>query len=240
MHYLAELLQRQHAEARDEVEAKERASTLNDDATFFSPNWANYTQHSVVPLHDAVCLAAGIKHDHALFRYGWGFRMEPHATGGAKQALRNFVEWHKLAFHCATVRSGGLETTARSESNHQVSLRMFAEWAKANAIPLPPQFPRNTADTQTESVSSATWQLKPRPVKTPCYRNELYMCLKKFHDEGRPRPKARDVLDYWRENPQPNLEVMTDGVKYGANKEAGIKAINQAIKNLCVKVESAA
>jgi hypothetical protein len=148
MHYLAEELQRQRAEARDEVEAKERASTLNDDATFFSPNWANYTQHSVVPLHDAVCLAAGIKHDHDLFRHGWGFRMEPHATGGAKQALRNFVEWHKLAFHCATVRSGGLETTAGSESNHQVSLKMFAQWANANAIPLPSQFLSLLLDTR--------------------------------------------------------------------------------------------
>lgn len=72
--------------------------------------------------------------------------------------------------------------------------------------------------------------------RAPGYRWPLYQVLQDAHKAGKPCPKARDVLEVWRLDPPAELEVMSDGVKYnngvGKQKEANLKAIQQAIKGL--------
>ena len=67
----------------------------------------------------------------------------------------------------------------------------------------------------------------------------MYQFLKAAHAAGKPCPKARDVLEGWKSSTPPELEVMTDGVKYsdsvGNTKEADLKAIQQTIKALLEK-----
>ena len=82
------------------------------------------------------------------------------------------------------------------------------------------------------------WSLKTSLERAPGYRWPLYQVLKAAHVAGQPCPKARDVLEIWKQKPPPDVEVMTDGVKYndglGKPKEANLKAIQQAIKNLTI------
>ncbi len=83
------------------------------------------------------------------------------------------------------------------------------------------------------------WSLINTLVRAPGYRWPLYRFLKDAHAAGKPCPKAREVLEGWKSNTPPELEVMTDGVKYsdavGNTKEADLKAIQQAIKGLLKK-----
>ena len=80
------------------------------------------------------------------------------------------------------------------------------------------------------------WRPKSSIERAPGYRWPLYQVLRDAHTAGKPCPKAREVLDIWREKPPPEVQVMSDGVKYndglGNPKEADLKAIQQAIKNL--------
>lgn len=80
------------------------------------------------------------------------------------------------------------------------------------------------------------WSLKTSIKRAPGYRWPLFQTLKAAHVAGKPCPKARDVLDTWTMKPPPDVQVMPDGVKYndglGKPKEANLKAIQQAIKNL--------
>ncbi|MFZ2387384.1 MAG: hypothetical protein WAW69_06220 [Polaromonas sp.] len=80
------------------------------------------------------------------------------------------------------------------------------------------------------------WSLKSSLERAPGYRWPLYQVLKAAHIAGKPRPKARDVLNIWELKPPPDVQVMPDGVKYndglGNPKEANLKAIQQAIKGL--------
>lgn len=80
------------------------------------------------------------------------------------------------------------------------------------------------------------WRLKASIQRAPGYRWPLYQVLKAASIAGQPCPKARDVLNIWGLNPPPDVQVMPDGVKYndglGNPKEADLKAIGQAIKNL--------
>ena len=80
------------------------------------------------------------------------------------------------------------------------------------------------------------WSLKTSIERAPGYRWPLYQVLKAAHLAGQPCPNARDVLHSWTLKPPPDVQVMPDGVKYndglGNLKEANLKAIQQAIKNL--------
>ena len=84
-----------------------------------------------------------------------------------------------------------------------------------------------------------TWSLKTSMQRAPGYRWPLYQFLKAAQAAGMSCPKARDVLEGWKLNTPPELQVMTDGVKYsdgvGNTKEANLKAIQQAIKGLLQK-----
>lgn len=76
-----------------------------------------------------------------------------------------------------------------------------------------------------------------KPQRFPGYRAPLYRFLSDAHRAGKSCPKAREVLDAWRESKPPEIEqVLSDGVNYydseGNVKAADLNAIRQAIKRL--------
>jgi hypothetical protein len=255
-HPALEFIQQMEAEDRRNVEAKQRALTLNDDATFLSPSWDNYTPYDLVPLYDAVCLVVGIKPDHVQFR-GWCYEMEPHATGEAKKALSKFVLLHKFSLDSTT--HGQLETTG---FNKKLSLMRFSHWANANNIPLPPQFPHEAENTQPESVTPASFVLevdskgevaplspppspsahgsliKPRRVQG--YTQAVYDFLKIEFASHKQRPTAVEVLASWRATPPPGIsEIGQRGFKYqdarGDWKEADLEKLRKVIERFWIK-----
>jgi hypothetical protein len=108
----------------------------------------------------------------------------------------------------------------------------------ADAAPPEPQAgPVVTSGDRPAPLATApAWSPITALMRAPGYRWPLYQLLKEAHTNGRPCPKAREVLEIWKLNTPPELEVMTDGVKYsnavGNTKEADLKAIQQAFKGL--------
>lgn len=96
-----------------------------------------------------------------------------------------------------------------------------------------------TLASNAHVTTAPAWSLITTLQRAPGYRWPLYQALKEALTAGRPCPKAREVLEAWKQNTPPELEVMTDGVKYsdskGNTKEADLKAIQQAIKGLIKK-----
>jgi len=94
-------------------------------------------------------------------------------------------------------------------------------------------------DSPATLTTESSWSLKTSLKRAPGYRWPLYQVLKAAHTAGKPCPRAREVLEAWRQNTPPDLQVMSDGVKYsdavGNTKEADLKAIQQAIKGLLKK-----
>ena len=94
------------------------------------------------------------------------------------------------------------------------------------------------ADTAAEPC----WNLKPNPPKFQGYREPLYSFLKLERERRNPRPKAMDVLEYWKKVPPKGIVVNDEKrepyLKYelslGVWKEANLKAIDASIKNLIV------
>ncbi|UUZ67366.1 hypothetical protein LP416_21835 [Polaromonas sp. P2-4] len=80
------------------------------------------------------------------------------------------------------------------------------------------------------------WSPKISIKRAPGYRWPLLQFLKSAHIDGKPCPKARDVLEDWKLRPPTDVQVMSDGLKYndglGNLREANLKAIQQAIKGL--------
>lgn len=107
------------------------------------------------------------------------------------------------------------------------------EHAKSQETPAPVGV---DGDGLAPLATAPAWSLISSLSRAPGYRWPLYQFLKAAHAAGEPCPKARDVLEGWKLNTPPELEVMTDGVKFndglGNPKEADLKAIQQAIKNL--------
>lgn len=92
------------------------------------------------------------------------------------------------------------------------------------------------APTVDAPANGPGWVLV-KPDRYPGYRKPLYDFLKAAHSAGESCPKARDVLDAWKNQPPPDVsEVMTDGMKYydskGDTKPVGLKAIQQSINGL--------
>jgi hypothetical protein len=130
--------------------------------------------------------------------------------------------------------------TAQDEKPSEFIAAWFAavgvQAGTVNAMTTAKPAPVETASNTPAKPSALAWSLKTSIQRAPGYRWPLYQTLQAAHIAGLPCPKARDVLDSWSLNPPPELQVMPDGVKYnsqlGKPKEADLKAIGQAIKNL--------
>ena len=107
----------------------------------------------------------------------------------------------------------------------------------APVVPKPQATTPSPAPVETASASGGmNWTLN-RPQRFPGYSKPLYDLLKAAHMAGQPSPKARDVLDKWKENPPPDVATVTDnGLKYydanGNTKPADLEAIRKAIDRM--------
>ncbi len=143
----------------------------------------------------------------------------------------------------------GWLTLGKTEFEHQIFDRTeLQRWVEANGVVPPYRFDGVKADTNvpasaailatapvvpTGVIGGVNWTLK-KPQRFPGYTKPLYDLLKAAHITGQPRPKARDVLDKWKENPPPDVAEVTDnGLKYydakGNTKPADLGAIRKAI-----------
>ncbi len=93
-------------------------------------------------------------------------------------------------------------------------------------------------DASKPSMESnvAPWALR-EPERYQGYAKPLYDVLKAAHDAGRCLPKARDVLDIWKNNKPPEvMEVLSDGIKYydSSNnaKQIGVRSVQKTIDRL--------
>jgi hypothetical protein len=87
------------------------------------------------------------------------------------------------------------------------------------------------------AIAVPSWSPITSLQRASGYRWPLYQFLKAAHAAGKPIPKARDVLDKWRENPPPDVATVTDnGLKYydakGNTKPADLEAIRKAIDRM--------
>lgn len=147
------------------------------------------------------------------------------------------------------IPAGKLSTLACIVTRADVNLWLDAKgvgyrWAPEHNSLATVAVPREQVDPHPETTflelghaapHVAHWSLKSIQ-RAPGYRWPLYQVLKAALIAGRPIPKPRDVLAIWKLSPPPDVQVMPDGVKYndgtGSPKEANLKAIQQAIKNL--------
>lgn len=94
-----------------------------------------------------------------------------------------------------------------------------------------------TPPTMPEGAKQGpTWSVR-RPLRDRGYNPPLYRFLVEAHREGRPRPKARDVLEAWRSNPPAEIaKMLADGFDYynaeGDTESASLDAIRKAIKRM--------
>jgi hypothetical protein len=80
------------------------------------------------------------------------------------------------------------------------------------------------------------WMLQ-EPQRHQGYSWPLYQVLKEAHAAGQPRPKARDVLEAFKERKPPEIvQVNHDGISYydskGNAKAADLAAISEAIRRM--------
>jgi hypothetical protein len=113
------------------------------------------------------------------------------------------------------------------------------EWPRPWRLPATENALSNVQSSAIPVQRATAWRLKTSIKRFPGYRQALYAFLKAEHVAGKPIPKARDVLNAWQSASPPEIQVMTDGVKYndgkGNLKEADLKAIQQAIVRLVDK-----
>lgn len=101
--------------------------------------------------------------------------------------------------------------------------------APAPAIGEPPAPPVVAASAS----DGASWAVV-KPQRLQGYGRPLYDFLKAAHAAGRPIPKARDVLEAWREKAPPEVaKVLADSLDHynakGDTKAADLEAIRKAI-----------
>ena len=99
-----------------------------------------------------------------------------------------------------------------------------------------PTTPNPAPVAAQSALGGVSWTLK-KPQRFQGYSKPLYDLLKAAHIAGQPCPKARDVLDKWKENPPPDVATVTDnGLKYydakGNTKPADLEAIRKAIDRM--------
>lgn len=145
----------------------------------------------------------------------------------------------KLREHSRSLRDrrDAIETARLAKLAELEAERDFHEIEATRKQAAPAQTAATPAPVGTGGASDfMNWTLI-KPQRFPGYSKPLYDLLKAAHTAGQPCPKARDVLDKWKENPPPDVATVTDnGLKYyGANgntKPADLEAIRKAIDRM--------
>jgi hypothetical protein len=107
----------------------------------------------------------------------------------------------------------------------------------APASPPPPVLiPPRELQPPVGVAPEPNWMLQ-EPQRHQGYSWPLYQVLKEAHAAGQPRPKARDVLEAFKERKPPEIvQVNHDGISYydskGNAKAADLAAISEAIRRM--------
>ena len=145
-------------------------------------------------------------------------------------------EAHLKAEKLITLRAELAALEAQFKAPYSASTHEAPEIERANKeIAL---IAKCTAPPMVAGSASAgmNWTLI-KPQRFQGYGKPLYDLLKAAHIAGQPSPKARDVVDKWKENPPPDVATVTDnGLKYydakGNTKPADLEAIRKAIDRM--------
>lgn len=156
------------------------------------------------------------------------------------EQFKAFCNWHPLFTpeiieQRFTNDDGSIDNEALAELDDHSHLAGTLVRSILGIAPRPEETASPSGGVESDKAGPI-WSLKTSIVRAPGYRWALYQVLKAAHIDGQPCPKPRDVLNIWTLKPPPDVQVMSDGVKYndglGNPKEANLKAIGQAIKNL--------
>ena len=142
-----------------------------------------------------------------------------------------WLSWGKTEFEYQTFDRTELQRWI--EANGVVSSYRFDGVKADTNVPASAAILATAPVVPTGVIGGVNWTLK-KPQRFPGYTKPLYDLLKAAHITGQPCPKARDVLDKWKENPPPDVAEVTDnGLKYydakGNTKPADLGAIRKAI-----------
>lgn len=95
---------------------------------------------------------------------------------------------------------------------------------------------REASDAVSRVSEAPAWKVR-KPQRANGYNWPIYRLLADAHREGKPCPKARDVMETWRtEKPAEIVEVLANELKYydsnGTLKMASVDAIRKVIARM--------
>lgn len=171
-----------------------------------------------------------------------------HGPATATVSLPQFAEWalsmgwelpEKFPRLKAAPRQPATNSTAPATQNPlHVAIQQIVktELQKHKPAPVATTEPPAPPVAAVGASGSMNWTLN-KPQRFQGYSKPLYDLLKAAHIAGQPCPKARDVLDKWKENPPLDVATVTDnGLKYydaqGNTKPADLEAIRKAIDRM--------
>lgn len=102
--------------------------------------------------------------------------------------------------------------------------------------------PKPKQATKETLLTEAAPDWRPiKPKRPDCLSEAIYKALKAAHENGKPCPSVRELLDQWQSALPPGIEkVLTDGVDYfdgsgQPGKMADLKAIKKRIERMTEK-----
>ena len=117
--------------------------------------------------------------------------------------------------------------------------------AAPEAVPVVPVPGSELTPVTTGDIAHVptTWTLR-KPKRFQGYTEPLYLLLGKAHSEGKPRPRAREVLQAWAANLPAQIAKVIEGesldyyLEKGGTKTANLRAIAAAITEMTGKSQN--
>jgi hypothetical protein len=210
------------------------------------PDWS-YWDCDHLSLQDAICLSVNITPDWAKYTKDIGRKNVLDISFKYSPRLTNALNWAQNA-ECPWRydHPNGFKET------NQVKLSEFARWVVAEKPDwaIPDEFRALAKFSETSQLLKSAkviqkWQLKPGKAY-PGYRLALFEFLEKEFKDGKEYPpKAYDFIAKLKQDVKANqapedIFVRNKGIDYktknGATNKADLKAINQAIDNLIIRL----
>jgi hypothetical protein len=209
------------------------------------PDWS-YWDCDHLSLQDAICLSANITPDWTKYTKDIG-RRNVLKINDKLQRLPNSLNWAQSP-DCLW----RYDNPSEFKSTNQVKLSEFARWVvkeKPDWV-IPSEFRALAKFSETSQLLTSAkviqkWQLKPGKAY-PGYRLALFEFLEKEYKDGKEYPpNAYDFIAKLKQDVKDNqipedIFVRNKGIDYetkdGVIKKADLKAINQAIDNLIIKL----
>lgn len=227
------------AEAMSERHAEHSKHSHTEFFKALSARLATHEAAGFVTLHDAASgLAAGDerlrKAYHLAMCEAWATGTLPAYDGGTRLPIEapSHEERQRLKGSEGFGPSGMRQLLDPNRQVRDLDLVNSADletWLK----PKPKQAPQETPPTE----AAPDW-CPIKPKRQDDLSAAIYKALKAAHECGKPRPKARELLDQWQSALPAGIEkVLTDGVDYldgkgQPGKTADLKAIKKRIERM--------